>query len=173
MNVIVDDIKKVVELIRLDYTEEGNTAPFYMYGHRLEIARNLTSRPNGKVFTYQKYPLIALRLDIPEEHEDGFIKYKLNIGIFAFTDKNYTAEQRYEKVFKPVLYPLYDLFIKALYDSGLFSWSLTDLERPRHTKIDRPFWGVSAVEQNTANIFSDPLDAIELLNLEINSKKRC
>lgn len=184
MNLVVDDIGLVVAAMResveleslfdiLPTGADPTKIPFYDYGHRLEIAQKLLSKKEGKVFTYSKYPLIALRLDIPEEVSSGFIHYTLNLGIYAFTNKNYTTQQRYEHVFKPILYPLYDSFFQKLYESGLFSWDIKDLERPPHIKIDRPFWGTPSEEKNEANIFNDPLDAIEIINLKINSKLKC
>jgi hypothetical protein len=125
-----------------------------------------------KVFKYQRYPLVALRLDIPEVKHDGVIDYTLNIAILAFTDKQYTDEQRYEHVFKPVLYPLYQLFLDKLRDSGLFMWDGWR-DFPDHTKVDRPFYGTAGATLNQENVFDDPLDAIEILDLKISQTIKC
>ena len=146
-------------------------APFYMYGHRLEIANELKKMDNDKVYKYQKYPLVALRLDIAEPYSDGIVELDLNIALLCFTDKGWNAEERMTNVFKPVLYPMYYRFMDELFKSGLFFW---EGKVPPHTKIDRPFWGVESSEGNTKYIFSDPLDAIEILNLKIKKNfKNC
>jgi hypothetical protein len=117
--------------------------------------------------------LIVLRLDIIENVRGIMVDYQLNLAILSHTDKNYTSEERMEKVFKPVLYPLYEKFLKALYNSGLFGWDRRTLEVPSHTKIDRPYWGTqSATGNNLRNTFSDPLDAIEILNLRVTQNSR-
>lgn len=165
MNYIVDDIGKVVEAMR----GVGET-PYYMYGNRREIAGRLLQKDKDKVLQYKKYPLIALRLDIPEEKKDGMIHYTLNLAILTMTDKNYTAEERYQQVLKPILYPLYKSFLQHLEKSGLFMWE-GELDEPEHTKIDRLFWGTyNQIKGDSESIFADPIDAIEIIDLKINQR---
>jgi hypothetical protein len=164
LNYIVDDIGTVVAKLRS--IESG--PPYYMYGHRLEIANRLKAKDNRVNEKEAKYPLIALRLDTEEGMGEGFPKQDLNLIIATITKRGYNAEERYTNVFKPVLQPLYLQFIQALRKSGLFIWpNLQDM--PVHTKIDRPYWGTPDPEENVKNLFDDPIDAIEILNLKINS----
>jgi hypothetical protein len=90
------------------------------------------------------------------------------MAILAFTDKNYRAENRYEYIFKPILYPLYSDFFEKIQNSS----ELMNSGMPEHTKIDRPYFGVEELSRNSAHIFNDPLDAIELrdLNLKLINK---
>lgn len=168
---IVDSIGEVVQSMRL----AGHLDPYYMYGHRVEINNRLTEMDQDKVFKYQKYPLIALRMDIPEVQTNGVWHFDLNVAIMTMTEKDLNAQERMTQVFKPILYPLYQNFIQKMQSCGLFFWpNQLENEYPPHTKIDRPFWGVTGAgnEGNVKNIFSDPLDAIELVNLKINSRQR-
>ena len=173
MNYIVDDIGEVVSLMRPFGTSTYRAnVPYYMYGHREEIANLLRTKENDPVYKYQKYPLVVLRLDASENVHDGVIDYNLNLAIMDFTDKNYNAADRYTNVFKPVLYPLYQSFLKQLKDSGLFMFG-SKLKEPKHTKVDRPFWGTPPSPPNEGNnkyIFSDPLDAIEIINLQLTQQ---
>lgn len=188
MNFIVDDIGTVVEKMRSDaklrslllpalceLNKNGlqDEMPYYMYGHRVEISNRLILKDANSAQKYQKYPLVALRLDTPEKNRDGMIDYTLNIAIVMSTNRNWTADDRYTKVFKPVLYPLYESFLKQLNNSGLFTWSNGLHKRPKHTKIDRPYWGTTANEGNASNLFNDPLDAIELVDLELSQTLNC
>lgn len=189
MRIITDDIGEVVALMRpidadygqpmVDYIAAKNTPdnvalmPYYLPGHRMEINSILLKKDADKVLKYQKYPLVALRLDIPEEVDQyGYVNYNLNIVILTLTDKNWTYEQRKENIFVPVLIPLYDRFITELGNAGLFQWE-GDQRRPPHTRILRPFWGTSREEGNEKYIFSDPLDGIELTGLQLKSSKKC
>jgi hypothetical protein len=162
----------------LDYMDDVHPGsdtdlmPFYMYGHRLEIANRLTEKTKDPVFKYQKYPLIALRLPVTEFVSDGMWRFTLNIAILTFTDKKYTSDQRYEHVFRPVLYPLYQRFLEEIRNSGLFVWP-QDQEFPEHTKIDRLYWGTQYSEGNEKNIFNDPIDAIEIIDLKLNQVVKC
>lgn len=177
MRVLVDDIGTVVASMRSDArvaallndAKINGLFPFYEYGHRREIARLLMEKENDLVRKYQKYPLVALRMDFPEVQNPGqLVEYDLNIAFLAFTQENYSTAQRYANIFKPLLYPLVGVFFEKLVESGLFVWGDTT-QKPPHTKIDRPYYGIEALEDNEANIFNDPLDGIELINLRIRS----
>jgi len=179
-NFIVDDIGAVVTLmkgpiftIEFDDTFTGYDVPYYKYGHRKEIAKRLDEMNRSDEDKNKKYPLIALRLDTVEEISNGIWHFNLNIAIVNFTDRNYNSEQRYDQVYKPVLYPLYLRFIEALRQSGLFFWD-AESPIPPHKKVDRLFWGTGTIEGNDKQIFSDPLDAIEILDLKLNQElKTC
>jgi hypothetical protein len=144
--------------------------PFYMYGHRLEIANRLLMKDKDKVYKYQKYPLFALRLPINEAVSfDNVHDVSINIAVLEFTNKNYRAEQRYENVITPILMPLYLDFVDKLKDNG----NIQLLGTPEHDKVDRLFYGIDELEGNVAYIFNDPLDGIELLNLNLKLINTC
>ncbi len=187
MNYIVDDIGAIVTLMRSDkvliaaltaglpsLSNKGYAAtmPYYMYGHKLEIANRLLEQSDDKVFKYQKYPLVALRLDTSEKNADGIIHYSLNLAFIMLTEEKWRAPDRYAQVFKPILYPMYDSFLRQLKNVGGFFWD-SKQDRPPHEKIDRPYWGTTTENGNTANIFNDPLDAIELIGLNISQNYKC
>lgn len=164
MNYVVDNIGKVVTSMRM--VTDG--PPFYMYGHKVEINNELQGKNHKSAQQSRKYPLILLNMDIAENVENGVVKYILNVAIVAMTKETYTAQQRFENVIKPVLGPLYDGFVAGLKDSPDFFWS-GDQSIPPHTRVIRPYWGKAALNANEELVFDDPLDAIELLNLKINS----
>ena len=139
-------------------------APYFMFGHRVEIANRLLEKDKDSVYKYQKYPLIALRLPITETVKNNdLVEVSLNIAILEFTNKNYRAFDRYENVLKPILRPLYKSFTESLMkNSGTYTLGI-----PEHDKIDRLFYGVDGLEGNQSYIFNDPLDGIELLNLKL------
>jgi len=183
MNVLVDDMGVVIAAMRggvtfdasFDPTFKGKI-PFYMYGHRLEIDQLLIAKAKGDD-KYNKYPLAALRMDFTEEVSNGLIHYNLNMAFLHSTEKNYTTEQRYTNVFKPVLYPLVDSFFLQLKRAGFFQWE-GDQYRPPHTKIDRPYYGTPQGtpinESGKKKVFTDTLDAIELVDLRISKRvKKC
>lgn len=188
MNYIVDDIGVVVEAMREDWssvdtssvsgesgivTANGYKAPYYMYDSRLKIARGLLEKSKDMTLKFQKYPLIALRLPVDQQVVNGVINYRLNIGIFSYTRKEYNTQQRYNNVFKPILFPLYKMFFEKLKESGLFMWPGFQ-ELPDHRPVERPLWGTEGAEKNEKYIFDDPLDCIELIDLRVNSRiKNC
>ena len=184
---IVDDIEAVVNNVRDRWlamdstlilmsskaiTMDGGGPPYYMYGHRLEIANRLALKGKDSSAKFKKYPMFALRLDVVEKIVGDMAQFTLNIAIVHATKIQYTAPERYENVFKPILYPLYNLFMEELRNTGGFWWQGPQT-RPPHTKIDRPFYGTVGAEGNTKNIFSDPLDAIEIIDLQVSKRIMC
>ena len=128
--------------------------PFFMFGHRREISNRLLMKDKDNVFKYQKYPLFALRLPIVQNVVQDVNDVSLNIAILAFTDKNYRAQERYDNVIDPILFPLYTEFLVKVQDS----FELMNLGPSDHQKVDRLFYGINALEGNEAYIFNDPLD---------------
>lgn len=179
LNYIVDDIGTVVARVRANWltadntditadnsniTVDGNGAPYYMYGHKLEVAQRIFKKNQS----FKKFPLVFLVMDFPEEKHDGILTCTLNIGLIHKSKEDYNAEQRYTNVFKTVLYPLYTKFLQELDASGLFTWDKENQLVPEHTKIDRPFWGTEGKMKNDKYIFDDPIDCIEIVGLKLN-----
>lgn len=175
MNHIKDDIETVVRLAMVGFTFDETfdeysrgSFPYYMYGHLVEINARLMVKGKGSKSKFQKYPLIALRADPTSERSGGLVRYSLNVAIFTKTEEKYNAEERVENVFKPTLIPLYDSFIASLRKSGLFNWSGYSI--PKHTYVERPFWGTGNDQGTVKSLLNDPVDCIELLNLELNKR---
>lgn len=139
-------------------------APYFIYGHRLEINNILLEKDKDSKYKFQKYPLIALRMPFSVDRNvtPGINEASLNIAFMEFTEKEYRTPQRYEHVITPILEPLLNDFLSKLVTHSTFI--LTD---DNFTQVDRPFWGISEGEGNAKYIFNDPLDAIELQNLRL------
>lgn len=150
------------------------TGVHYQHGHIIEIVDKLAQKDQSRTHKYKKYPLIALLQDFREvitRDANVYREVNLNILIVKSTLEVYSAKDRYEKNFKPFLYPIYYELLKELSSSRyILNYSPN---RISHTKIDRLFWGKQGAYGNTANIANDKLDAIEIqnLNLKFNREK--
>ncbi len=176
----VDIIEEIVTAVREDADKPAvldTDEPFYMYGHPAEIINTLAKKAQHDVQKFNKYPLIALFQDFTEtmgEHQATQSTVQdLNIIIAVNTSPDYVSAERYTKTFKPILYPLYDLLIKHIVKSKWFG--NVDPGLVPHKKIDRVYWGRSALYGNEANIFKDRIDAIEIqdLSLELRLRQNC
>jgi len=176
---IVDIIESVVDDVREDYTPPSGfdpDAPFYMYGHPIEIINTLMEKEKSGTLKFKKYPLIALFQDFEEdkgEEQSINARVSLNIVIAVMTDPDYRSEDRYTNTFKPVLYPLYNKLLEKIAASGYFQVAPGNI---RHRKIDRVYWGRTGLYGNEGNIFNDYIDAIEIENMELsiyNDTKIC
>ena len=116
---------------------------------------------------YEKYPLLIMFLDYEEQIGQSDKHYiseaSITMVFVAPTDKNYKAQERKEKVFRPVLWPLYEQFMSYLQLSNYFDTDVKGLIP--HNKTDRYFY--SADETKAQNVFAAYFDAVEITNLEL------
>lgn len=177
---VVDQISSVVEKVSLKLTNQLKeidskiTGVHYQHGHPLEIVTTLTQLGQGTTSKTDRFPLVALFQDFPEDKAQNGLGYyadvTLHLIIAMGTDQNYKAAQRYEKNFKPFLYPIYFEFLNQLRLSKFYELIGGD-EYP-HQKIDRLFYGKEGLYGNTANIANDRLDCIEIRDLKLRVKKQ-
>jgi hypothetical protein len=146
----------------------------YLPGHRLEISNRLDAQNKNPAKKYDKFPLIAFNEQYGSfpKRRGSITDWTLNIAILAETKSNYHSEERDENVFRPILYPLYEEFLKYLRESGYFFWSGRQ-SAPPHDPVPRKFFGITSKEGNVKYIFNDTLDAIELIDLKLSEFKNC
>lgn len=174
--IIVDEIAQVVQIVSQSLTpafkqlDDKITGVHFLHGHPIEIAQTLSDKSKTNQYKFQKYPLIALLQDFPEAHNEIGVESEstLHIIICKGTDPNYKSDQRYDKNFRPYLYPIYIEFLHELHKHKKFVTK--SAESIQHTKIDRLFWGVSSEHGNVKNIFVDHLDIIEIRDLKIKTQ---
>lgn len=118
---------------------------------------------------FKKYPLVHLVQDIAIERGSDIGFYgttNLTIVFIHQTQQNFKTDERDEKVFKPVLWPIYYEFMEQLKRSA---WILNPWQNTgefRHRVIKRAFWGNRKLE-TSKNILNDYVDAIEVQNLQL------
>jgi hypothetical protein len=172
-----DTVRKTSDRVKTLITDEKikETGVFYQYGHIEEIKNVLNAMSQTAAQRTRKYPAILLLQDFVERKSyQMHIETEVNLQLLIVmgSDTNYPASARYDKVFKPVLYPVYDSLMKSLYrDSRL----ATEYGGIPHNKIDRP--NISGfqirIQGKTEQLFYDCLDAIEINNLNLKIKKNC
>ena len=155
----------------LDFTglEWKEKAPYYEFGHPNDIVSVLAEKNKSGVYQYQKYPLIALFQDFSENNKESGMEASLNIIIANRTQPTYHANERYEKNFEPILYPIWEQLERAL----IISKNIQFLNKDDYTKIDRLYWGKQGLYGNEGNIFDDHIDAIEIQNLNLRFNTIC
>lgn len=161
---IVDIIGEVVAAVDAVLFPSLNKHILYEYGRSSQILKEVIKLGNNKD---PKYPLFALFQDFPE-NTDTFYYCKVRfpkILIANFTDNNWPNPKKYELNFKPVLYPIYNEFLKQLpRNKNIVGVDFT------HLKWDRPGTQPAADPKLQGN-FSDFLDGIELQNLDVTFKQ--
>lgn len=158
----------------LDFAGETwkDLAPYYDYGHYMELAARLSRKNTDQVKKFRKFPLILLVTDLKKSYKSHDFDYMISppvILIINKTDKNYTSQERTDNNFKPILLPLYESFIEKMIDSKLIS---TPNDIFLNDRIDHYGWGNETVYGNTGLIFNRYLDAIEINPTELNIYKK-
>lgn len=133
----------------------------YQYGFGVQILESLKLKDSGKS---GKYPLIALYFPISEDRGKGYYADVLirKIVIANLTNKDDRPTQRYEKVFKTILYPVYYSFLRQLARNSYIQCK--DPDMIVHRKTDFPSVSV-------ATGINDFVDSIEITNLQFSLKQ--
>jgi len=159
-------IHEMIRNICTDVTAQTDFTVHFEHGHGQEIIETLIAMTGDLTLQDQKYPLIALFHDYDEVHEKDPQKYEvtLHMVICSLTERTLNTDQRYIQNYYPVIFPVYEAFMKSLARSGYF---ITDEGQVPHTKTDRVNWGRTSLWGNEAGIFNDHVDALELTNLRL------
>jgi len=142
-----------------DYTSVN-----YLYGTLEEMGGILAEWTKKPTVNKEQFPLICLVQPFEEDIKNkGYeVEVPLNVLILTDSKQEYKAADRYTYSFKPILYPLWDLFISRLRNSKEISPEISEYKKTDH--ID---WGKLTPDGKPVTPFSDFLDGIELKNLTV------
>lgn len=140
-----------------------------------ELIETLAQADGSTEEQTKKYPLIHLVQDL-------IIKRGETVGVFGSgnfgivfihqTVNTYKIEDRDAKVFKPVLWPMYEEFNNQLRKSKWIFGSDVATGEFRHTLIKRAFWGNRKLEGSKL-ILNDFVDALEMRDLHLKYYSNC
>jgi hypothetical protein len=165
--VVADIMAEVVAKVSTEFnkgraTEDATPIQFY-HESPIQFQNRLDERTkSGRI----KFPCFVLFHDFPENRGGDYFDVQIPvIGIATLTKPEYLSDVRYELNYRPILYPLYQMFLIFL--SRHPSVVDNDPNNISHRKWDRLYWGVIGKQTN------DYLDAIELQNLKLTLKQFC
>lgn len=168
---IVDVMKQVVEATDTKLFPTMQHHIHYEPGRSIQILQKLQQLNSSVTLKGKKYPLFALFLDIEENFgANGYYcdaKFP-KISIATLTDKEDDVMTRYQKNFKPILYPVFFEFLRQLArhknvvgnDPGAFIFK----------KWDRPNT-LPAADKTLSSTFNDYLDSIDIAGLQVTFKQ--
>lgn len=128
----------------------------------------LSKTPRGNEM---KFPLIALFCPFEEKRDtpDCYSRASVNILIACSSMKQWSNEQRLQTSFRNVLRPIYRRFLDALREDGRFSIEY-DGQIP-HKYSENYSYGRYGAHTGTGEEVSEPIDAIDIRNLELKVKQ--
>lgn len=166
-----DILKTVVAAVAVKL----GTDVFFDHGHYAEVVKNLAYKDMAASVKDKKYPLVWLVMDYDEDIYPNPSVYSsipaLQIIIAAPTNNTWTQDER-DVNFKTNLYPVYAALIDQLAKTKEFG--MPNRKMLAHKKTDRPYWGGSQDPNgnNTANLFNDYIDAIQIRNLNLKIQEK-
>lgn len=142
----------------------------YTFGNAQYVKERLDELSKTAKGNEMKFPLIALFCPFNEQRNSPgyYTKAKVRILIAHSSKQQWSNEQRLETSFKNVLRPIYRRFLEALKEDGRFDFSYD--EQIRHEYSENYSYGRYGAHTGTGESVSEPIDAINISNLELKVK---
>lgn len=117
-----------------------------------------------------KFPLIALFCPFNEQRNspEYYTKAKVRVLIACSTSREWNNEQRLNTSFVNILRPIYNRFLEALKEDGRLDFGYN--EQVPHEYSENYSYGRYGAFTSTGEEVSEPIDAINISNLELKVK---
>lgn len=144
----------------------------FFYGYVTELNTTLDQLSKSAPGVVKKYPFIWL--EQPYTVNRGIANWygstTLRLFLVMESNVNYKAADRMQKVYKPILYPIYRELMKQIHESPVFI--SPGLDRIPHLKTDYYYFSDPTGKKA---VFSDVVDCLCIsgLKLNINSNPNC
>lgn len=160
----------VAQTSKGDFAEIPCPAINYTFGNTQYVRDRLielSKTPKGNEI---KFPLIALFCPFNEKRNtpDYYTQAKARILIACSSFQQWSNEQRLQTSFKNVLRPIYKRFLAALIEDGRFDFGYD--ENVSHEYSENYSYGRYGARTGTGEALSEPIDAINISNLELKVK---
>lgn len=152
--IVVEDI--LSNVVKNSEKEYGSKL-FFHYGTLREIAGNLNQIGRARNV---KYPIVALIEPFKQRITSDGTRASLRLLIATYTKKALLADERLELNYKPILFPVYDIFMKEL--RAVVKSSTLD-----HTVINHFEMGKESLNGYNGSVLDDHVDAIEINDLNV------
>lgn len=142
----------------------------YTFGNAQYVKDRLDELSKTSKGNEIKFPLIALFCPFNEQRNtpDYYTKAKVRILIACSSFQQWSNEQRLQTSFQNVLRPIYKRFLTALIEDGRFDFGYE--ENISHEYSENYSYGRYGARTGTGDALSEPIDAINISNLELKVK---
>jgi hypothetical protein len=143
-------------------------APYFDHEKAQREAEILTNKgKKGHTVAWQRFPLVYLEHPYTTDRENNILSYSLpfNLRLLNNTKSEYYSDDRFDKNYYPILFPIYEDIINAMAESKYFAEN--DPYYIAHSKTNQL--------NLDGNPFPDKLDGvlIEFSDIEINALRAC
>lgn len=142
----------------------------YTFGNAQYVKDRLDELSETAKGNEMKFPLIALFCPFNEQRNspDCYTRSKVRILIAHSSIQQWSNEQRLETSFRNVLRPIYSSFLEALKEDGRLDFGYD--EQIAHEYSENYSYGRYGAYTGTGEQVSEPIDAINISNLELKVK---
>lgn len=142
----------------------------YTFGNAQYVKDRLDELSKTSKGNEIKFPLIALFCPFNEQRNtpDYYTKAKVRVLIACSSSQQWSNEQRLQTSFQNILRPIYNRFLDALIDDGRLDFGY-DLN-VNHEYSENYSYGRYGAHTGTGDALSEPIDAINISNLELKVK---
>lgn len=165
---LVDILGEAIGRVRYKMNEQnlltGIDKPYFVYDTLPKFKERIAATEKSGALKFRKYPLIYLQLPFNENYDVDYpLLYEATCTIYILnrTKPQPDAERRYDDVFRPVLYPIFEHLINEL-EAQKDIYSGGKRKPLSYAKRDLMYWG-----EGEANVSTDIVDAIEISNLKL------
>lgn len=138
----------------------------YQYGYVEELNQTLEQWTKSDEFGSKKLPAVYIPqpFTIDRNNVNFYGDITFDILLFASTEKDWKAAERIERVFEPILYPLYLQILEAIKQSIIFD---VQYFIP-HKQTDFYYW------ENQDKYLTDKVDCLKMSDVKLRIKnKQC
>lgn len=139
----------------------------YTFGNSRYVKDKLDELSKTPEGNDKKFPLIALFCPFQEKRDSSeyFSRATVNIIIACSTSRDWSNEQRMVYSFQNILRPIYSRLLEALKEDGRFDFGYDEVVK--HQYAENYSYGRYGAHDSTGDAVSEPIDAINLTNLEL------
>lgn len=142
----------------------------YIFGNAQYVKDRMDAMSKSDITNVMKFPLIALFCPFEERRgiSDYFSEATVSVLIACYSSKEWSNEERLEKSFQNILRPIYRRLKEALLDDGRIDFGYK--EQMSHKYSENYSYGRYGAHTGTGEALSEPIDAINISNLELKIK---
>lgn len=142
----------------------------YTFGNAQYVKDQLDTLSKTEQGRSLKFPLIALFCPFNEQRNlAGFYsKAMVRVLIACSSSEEWSNEVRLQTSFRNILRPIYNRFLEALKEDGRFDFGYD--EHISHEYSENYSYGRYGAYTGTGDALSEPIDAINISNLELKVK---
>lgn len=142
----------------------------YIFGNAQYVKDQLDAMSKAVSSNAVKFPLVALFCPFAEQRDipGYFSKAAVRILIACSTSKDWSNEERLVYSFQNILRPIYMRLKEELLADGRIDFGYKDLIP--HTYSENYSYGRYGAHTGTGDALSEPIDAINISNLELKIK---